>query len=110
MDGPHPPEVVRERVSRLAGDRLACALIFAREFSAEEIGRFRALRADEHPAPADFELEGRVLRYECLEFDEARWRLAAEIFLVKSFRPAPAPRRQGSTDIRVRMGLHRLHR
>lgn len=107
MDGPRPPEIVRERISRLGADRLSCALIFAREFSPEEIDRFRALRSDVHPLPSDFEMEGRVLRYECLEFDEARWRLAAEIFLVKAFR---ASRRTGDTDIRRRMGLPPLSR
>jgi hypothetical protein len=110
MSGLRPPEVVRERVSRLTGDRLACALIFEREFSPEEIARFQSLRADVHPVPADFELQGRVLRYECLESDEARWRLAAEIFLVKTFRAPPAPERPRTTDARVRMGLRPLQR
>lgn len=109
MDSPRPPEVVRERVSRVVGDRLSCALIFEREFTPEEIARFRALPAYETPAPADFEIGGRVLRYECLEADEARWRLAAQIFLVKSFRAA-TPRLHTSSDVRRRMGLTPLPR
>jgi hypothetical protein len=109
MDGHHPPEVVRERVSRLGGERLSCALIFEREFSPEEIARFYGVQAEGSPAPADFEIESRVIRYDCPEADEARWRLAAEIFLVKAFREAP-PRRQTSTDVRRRMGLHSLYR
>lgn len=104
MDGPHPPEVVRERVSRVAGNRLSCALIFEREFTREEVARFRALSGCSTPLPKEFELEGRVLRYECLDADEAEWRLAAQIYLVKSFRAAP-PRRQTTSDIRRRMGL-----
>src|SRR6266550_8740670 len=101
MDGHRPPEVVRERVSRLGGERLSCALIFEREFSPEETARFYAVPADGLPAPANFEVESRVIRYDCPEDDEARWRLAAVIFLVKAFRQAP-PRRQTSTDVRRR--------
>jgi hypothetical protein len=104
MDGPHPPEVVRERVSRVAGNRLSCALIFEREFTPEEVARFRTLPGGTTPLPREFELEGRVLRYECLDADEAQWRLAAQIYLVKSFRAAP-PRRSTATDLRRRMGL-----
>ena len=104
MDGPSPPEVVRERVSRVAGNRLSCALIFEREFARDEIARFRALPGGTTPLPREFEIEGRVLRYECLEADEAQWRLTAQIYLVKSFRGAP-PRRQTVDDLRRRMGL-----
>lgn len=109
MDGPGPPEVVRERVSRVAGNRLSCALIFEREFTGDEIARFRALSGGTTPLPKEFELAGRVLRYECLDADEAQWRLAAQIYLVKSFRAAPI-RRQTSSDIRRRMGLTPLPR
>ena len=104
MDGQRLPEVVRERVSRVAGNRVSCALIFEREFTRDEIARFRALSADAPPRPEDFQLEGRMLRYECLDADEAQWRLAAQIYLVKSFRGAP-PRRQTTSDVRRRFGL-----
>ena len=96
---------MRERVSRVAGNRLSCALIFEREFTPDEIARFAALPGGTTPLPREFVLEGRVLRYECLEADEAQWRLTAQIYLVKSFRAAPAPRRTTSTDLRRRMGL-----
>jgi len=104
------PEVVRERISRLGAGRLSCALIFDREFDREEIVRFYALEHDASPGPMDFEIEGRVLRYECDEADEARWRLAAEIFLVKASRDVSARRRTTATDARVKRGLRPLHR
>ena len=104
MDGQRPPEVVRERVSRVAGNRLSCALIFEREFTSDEIARFREIPGATTPLPKEFQLEGRVLRYECLDADEAQWRLAAQIYLVKSFRAAP-PRRQTTDDVRRRFGL-----
>ena len=109
MEMPRPPEVVREKVSRLGAGRLSCALIFDRELGREEIQRFYAQEQEATPRPVDFELEGRVLRYECDEADEARWRLAAEIFLVKSFREGPK-RRTTETDARLRRGMRPLHR
>lgn len=94
------PEVVREKLSRLGDGRVAGTLIFDREFSGREVSRFYALRSDGELNPGDFQLAGRVLQYECSESDEPRWRLAAEIFMVKSFQakpsgraPGPAPRR-----------------
>ena len=46
--------------------------------------------------------------------DEAKWRLCAQIYLVKSFRGASAaPQNQArrtTTDVRRRMGLHSLYR
>lgn len=101
--------MVREKVSRLGTARLSCALIFDRELQPDEIQRFYSLEPGEAPRPVDFEIEGRVLRYECDEADEARWRLAAEIFLVKSFRAAPK-RRTTETDERVKRGLRPLYR
>jgi hypothetical protein len=103
------PEVVRERVSRLGGGRLSCALILDRELRSDEVQRFYTLPHDAPPLPTDFELAGRVLRYECDEADESRWRLAAEIFLVKALREAPR-RRTTETDARVKRGLRPLHR
>ncbi len=93
----------------MAGGRLICALVFDREFSAEEVSRFYAVASDPPPSPADFEVEGRVIRYDCPEEDEARWRLAAEIFLVKSFRAAPR-RLPLDADVRRRFGLRPLQR
>ncbi len=109
METPRCPEVVRERVSRLGAGRLSCALIFDRELDREEIQRFYAQEHDATPRPVDFELAGRVLRYECDEADESRWRLAAEIFLVKAFR-AGTKRRTTETDARIRRGMRPLHR
>jgi len=109
MDTPRPPEVVREKVSRLGAGRLSCALIFDRELAREEIQRFYAQVQDATPRPVDFDLSGRVLRYECDEADESRWRLAAEIYLVKSFREV-SRRRTTDTDARLKRGLRPLHR
>jgi hypothetical protein len=109
METPRRPEVVRERVSRLGAGRLSCALIFDRELDREEIQRFYAQEHDATPLPVDFELAGRVLRYECDEADESRWRLAAEIFLVKAFREGPK-RRTTETDARLKRGMRPLHR
>ncbi|HEY1253005.1 MAG TPA: hypothetical protein VGH97_17620 [Thermoanaerobaculia bacterium] len=109
MESLRPPEVVRERVSRLGAGRLGCALIFDREFEREEIQRFYALPQDSTPRPVDYELEGRVLRYECDEADESRWRLAAEILLVKTFRDT-SRRRTTETDARVKRGMRPMYR
>jgi hypothetical protein len=109
METPRPPEVVREKVSRLGAGRLSCALIFDRELQREEIQRFYAQPQDESPRPVDFDLAGRVLRYECDEAEESRWRLAAETYLVKSFRDGTR-RRTTETDARVKRGLRPLHR
>lgn len=95
-----PPEVVRERLSRLGHGRVSGTLIFDREFSGREVSRFYAVRNGGELGPGDFQLAGRVLQYECPEADEPRWRLAAEILLVKCFgaadrevQPAQRPRR-----------------
>jgi len=103
-----PPEVVRERIDRFGEGRLSCAMIFDREFSREEVARFNAQPSEEPPAPTDFEIIGRVLRYDCLEADEARWRLAAEIYLVKSFRAVR--QRSSEDDLRRRLGMRSLQR
>ena len=103
-----PPQALRERVDRLAGGRLACAVIFDREFSAEELRRFLALTSAGDPAPGRFRLEGRVVRYECPEEEEARWRLALEILVVKSHGAAARSRRTG--DARTRLGLRPIPR
>jgi hypothetical protein len=81
----HCPEVAREKLSRLGDGRVAGVVIFDREFSGREVSRFYALRSDGELNPGDFQLAGRVLQYECRETDEPRWRLAAQIFLVKCF-------------------------
>lgn len=102
-----PPEAVRERVDRLTGGRIACAVIFDREFTAEELRRFLALTSAGEPAPERFRLDGRVVRYECRADEEARWRLALEILVVKAHRES-APRRL--TDARTRLGLRPIPR
>jgi hypothetical protein len=104
-----PPEIVREKTSRLTGGRLSCTLILERELTAEEIRRFYSVASEGPPAPTEFQLEGRVIRYDCSPEDEAKWRLCAQIFLVKAFRAA-APARRSTTDVRRRMGLPSLYR
>jgi hypothetical protein len=108
MDAVGTPEIVREKTTRLTGGRLACTLILERELTVEEIRRFYAVPSDDAPRAIDFQLEGRIVRYDCSAEDEAKWRLAAQIFLVKSFRAA-APVRRTTTDVRRRMGLPSLH-
>ncbi|HYX21868.1 MAG TPA: hypothetical protein VFA98_13560 [Thermoanaerobaculia bacterium] len=103
-----PPQSVRERVDRLGGGRLACAVIFDREFTPEEVRRIAARPGDGAPAASDFRFEGRVVRYECAEDDEARWRLALEILLVKALRERRESRPTG--DLRARMGLRPIPR
>ncbi len=86
MPAGKPPEVVREKVDAIGGGRVSCALVFDRELSREEIARFYLVENQDRPAPMDFDVAGRVVAWECRREDEARWRLAIEIFLVKSFR------------------------
>jgi len=81
-----PPEVVRERADLLAGGRTSCALILDRELSRDEIARFYLVEATARPYPMDFDMAGRVIAWECRRDEAERWRLALEIFLVKSFR------------------------
>lgn len=81
-----PPEVVRERADLLPGARASCALILDRELTREEIARFYLVEPTERPYPMDFDVAGRVIAWECRRDEAERWRLALEIFLVKSFR------------------------
>ena len=81
-----PPDVVRERADGLGAGRVSCAIIFDRELSREEISRFYLVEHAGRPAPMDFDVAGRVISWECRREDEVGWRLALEIFLVKSFR------------------------
>jgi hypothetical protein len=105
---PGPPQVVREKISRLTGTRIAVALVCDRDFTSEELGCFYRLASDSEPRPRDFQIESRIVRYEC-EADEApKWRLAFEIFIVKSARPEQASPRPTS-GIRHRTGMRRLH-
>jgi hypothetical protein len=107
-----PLEVRRQKNDRLAGGKLSCAVVFDRAFTAEEIGRFYLLSTSDEPSPLAFSFEGRVVRYICPEDDEARWRLALEIYLVKIFRQTAEvakPHPPGSRDARTRLGLRKLH-
>lgn len=105
---PGPPQVVREKISRLTGTRIAVALVCDRDFTSEELGCFYRLASDSEPRPGDFQIESRIVRYECEADDEPKWRLAFEIFLVKSTRTEPAsPRSTGGT--RNLAGMRRLH-
>jgi hypothetical protein len=93
-----PPEVVRERADLLPGGRASCALILDRELTRDEIARFYLVEATARPYPMDFDMAGRVIAWECRRDEAERWRLALEIFLVKSFRaeaPDAAARRGG---------------
>lgn len=81
-----PPEVVRERVDVVGPGLVSCAVILGRELTRDEIARFYLVESAGRPAAMDFELAGRVIAWECRGEDESRWRLALEIFLVKSFR------------------------
>ena len=99
MASGQPPEVVRERSDRLAGGLVSCAVIFDRELTRDEIAAFYMVESSARPAPMDFELAGRVIAWECRREDETRWRLALEIFLVKSFRGDREKRRPSKTSI-----------
>ena len=93
-----PPDVVRERADLLPGGLASCALILDRELTRDEIARFYLVESTERPYPMDFELGGRVIAWECRREEAERWRLALEIFLVKSFRGETrdgGPRRSG---------------
>lgn len=97
---------MREKITRLTESRVSCALVLDREFSSEELTRFYRLPDTGRPTSLDFFIEGRVARYECDREDEAKWRLAFEIFLVKACRP-PDPEKP--RDLRERFGFRRLH-
>ena len=107
-----PLEVRRQKNDRLAGGKVACAVVFEREFTQEEIRRFLLLPGDD-PNPLAFAFDGRVVRWTCPEDDEPRWRLALEIFLVKTFRQTtetPKPKSPDSRrDSRTLFGLRKLH-
>jgi hypothetical protein len=83
-------------------------LVCNRDFSAEELARFYRLSSEDRPRAGDFQIEGRVVRYECEADEEPKWRLAFEIFLVKTARPVSASARQ-STGIRNAAGLRKLY-
>ncbi len=93
-----PPEVVRERTDGAGAGYASCAVILDRELTRDEIARFYMVESSGRPAPMDFELAGRVIAWECRRDDEARWRLALEIFLVKSFRADAGERRRRPSD------------
>jgi len=99
MASGQPPEVVRERSDGVAGGLVSCAVIFDRELTRDEIAGFYMVESDSRPAPMDFELAGRVIAWECRREEEARWRLALEIFLVKSFRGDAEKRRPSRPSI-----------
>jgi hypothetical protein len=103
--------VVRQKTGRLSDERVACTLVLDREFTPDEISRFYRQPCHERPGPLEFFMEGRVVRYECDRQDEARWRLAFEILLVKAFRESAPARSTGdrTTGIRARAGFRKLH-
>ncbi len=112
MSSARPLEVQRQKSDRLAGGKVACAIVFDREFTEEEKRRFFLIPAAELPGPFEFSFDGRVVRYVSPEEDEPRWRLALEIFLVKTFRQttdAPKPKPGGKRETRAKLGLRKLH-
>ena len=106
-----PLEVRRQKNDRLAGGKLSCAVVFDREFTAEEMRRFYLLPTSDEPNPLAFAFEGRVVRFICPEDDEPRWRLALEIYMVKTFRQTTevAKPHPPGRDTRTRLGLRKLH-
>ena len=107
-----PLEVRRQTSDRLAGGKLSCAVVFDREFTPEEMRRFYQLPTSDEPNPLAFTFEGRVVRYICPEIDEPKWRLALEIYMVKTFRQTTEvakPHPPGSRDTRTSLGLRKLH-
>ena len=99
MTSGRPPEVVRERSDRIAGGLVSGAIILDRELTRDEIAAFYLVDSSGRPAPMDFEVAGRVIAWECRREDETRWRLALEIFLVKSFRGDRGARRPSKPSI-----------
>jgi hypothetical protein len=86
--------------------------VFDREFTPEEMRQFYLLPTSDDPNPLAFTFEGRVVRYICPEADEPKWRLALEIYLVKTFRQTAEvakPHPPGTRDTRTRLGLRKLH-
>jgi hypothetical protein len=108
MTAAAPPQVVREKISRLTGCRVSVALVCDRDFSPDELDRFFRIPSTESPRPQDFQIEARVVRYECEAEDEPRWRLAFEIYLVKAARPETVSSRS-TGGIRDRARMRRLH-
>jgi hypothetical protein len=102
-----PPAVVRERISRLTGSRIATALVFDRDFTPEEQAAFSRLAAEGKPEPGDFEIDGRMVRYECEAEEAERWRLAVEIYTVKACRPAEIF--HSAEGFRAKSGFRKLH-
>jgi|SRR5215471_9214603 len=104
-----PPQVVREKVSRLTGSRVSVALVCDRDFAPDELARLRGIEAAEAPRPTDFGVEGRIVRYECEADEEPKWRLAFEIYLVKMGRSVPRPPSRPTAGIRTQAGMRKLH-
>jgi len=107
-----PLEVQRQKNDRLGGGKLSCAVVFDREFTAEEMRRFYLLPTSDEPNPLAFTFEGRVVRFICPQEDEPKWRLALEIYMVKTFRQtseATKTHPSGPRDTRSKLGLRKLH-
>ncbi len=104
-----PLEVRRQKTDRLAGGKVACAIVFDREFTELEKRRFYLIETAQPPSPLEFSFDGRVVRYLALEDDEPRWRLALEIFLVKTFRQTAEVPKPPTRDTRTKMRMRKLH-
>ena len=112
MTATRPLEVQRQKNDRLGGGNVSCAIVFDREFTGEEMRRFYLLTSEDDPKPLAFTFDGRVVRYVCPEEDEPKWRLALEIYVVKTFRQTtevPKTHPAGHRDTRTRMGMRKLH-
>jgi hypothetical protein len=111
MSTDRPLEVRRQTNDRLAGGKVSCAVVFDHEFTTEDMRRFYCLPAEGDPNPIEFSFDGRVIRYVCPEEDEPKWRLALEIFIVKTFRQTSGAAKPAGKDrdTRSKLGLHKLY-
>lgn len=83
-------------------------LVLDRDLETDELAKFYRVPAEGTPGPADFLIEGRVVRYECESDDAAKWRLALEVYLAKALRDLP-PAPRWNSGVRERAGLRKLH-
>jgi hypothetical protein len=103
-----PPVVVRQKLTRLTEGRVSIVLVLDRDFSTEELSAFYRQGSIGRPAPLDYSIEGRVVRYECESEEESKWRLTFESGLAKSCRPRE-DRKTRDSQTRTRMGYRKLH-
>jgi len=103
-----PPVVVRQKITRLTEGRISTVLVLDRDLSTEELSAFYRQASIGRPAPLDYSIEGRVVRYECEAEEDSRWRVTFEVGLAKVCR-ARDDRRTRDSQTRTRMGYRKLH-